>query len=78
MFLPVLFSGQGKECSSRDLRTSGMSMAGATPIWLQLDMAQQEVLAPEFRSSWRGRGWIGSHRLGRQAGCEPEAANGQP
>lgn len=78
MFLPVLFSGQDKECSSRDLRTSGMSMAGATPIWLQLDMAQQEVLAPEFRSSWRDRSWLGSHRLGRQAGCEPEAANGQP
>lgn len=32
----------------------------------------------EFGSSWRGRGWLGSHRLGRQAGCEPEAANGQP
>lgn len=43
--LPVLFSGQGKECSSRDLRTSGMSMAGATPIRSQLDMARREVLA---------------------------------
>lgn len=37
-----------------------MSMAGATPIWLQPDMAQQEVLAPEFRSSWRGRGCWGA------------------
>lgn len=31
----------------------------------------------EFRSSWRGRSWLGSRKLWRQAGREPEAANRQ-
>lgn len=31
----------------------------------------------EFRSSWRGRSWLGSRKLWRRAGREPEAANGQ-
>lgn len=75
--LPVLFSGQGRECSSRDLRTSGMSMAGATPIQSQLDMACGRCFGGEFRISGSSRSWPESRRLWRRAGWEPEAANGQ-
>lgn len=56
-FLPVFFSGQGRECSSRDLRTSGMSMAGATPIWSQLDMAGGACSGSLEAAEEAGTGW---------------------
>lgn len=67
-FLPVFFSGQGRECSSRDLRTSGMSMAGATPIRSQLDIAGGACSGSSEAAGEAGAGWGAASCGGRRGG----------
>lgn len=54
-----------------------MSMAGATPIRSQLDMARQEVLAPRVQKRLERQELAREPQAWERAGQEPEAANGQ-